>query len=471
MAPNIENATAPGKKPGLRRELGLRDLTLFGIVCLIGPRWLPVAAHAGPESIVLWLLASLLFGVPLAIAVATLMSTVRGSGGLYAWTRNTFGPAHGFLAFWVYWVGMAVWFPGMAVFYVSSSTFTLGPAYEHLADSRIFVLCASLAAVWIALFGNLIGLKTGKWLENAGAIAVALLGAILIAAGSFRWYYSGAATHITLMPKMSWNTAVFWAAIAYGISGAEYFGMMSDEIRSPEKTVKPAIWISTAFVAVFYAATTLALLVLLPPKDISEIHGLADGGKAAATVFGMPSIAVILGVLLLLHGFGAFGGVGTAISRMPFAAGTDRLLPDAFSRIHRRWHTPHVALLTLGIVASALLLLSQLGDTLRVAYQEIVSLTLIGGFLPYIYIFISTWKAGKRIAAALGFGVTIFSLVCTVVPTSDVTNVWLYEGKLAFGTAAMIGSGLWLYSKARTRISLDHANPALPDEFLYTIDE
>ena len=36
----------------------------------------------------------------------------------------------------------------------------------------------------------------------------------------------------------------------------------------------------------------------------------------------------------------------------------------------------------------------QLGDTMRAAYQALVSLTLIGGFLPYLYIFGSAWKAG-----------------------------------------------------------------------------
>src|SRR6185437_10156896 len=130
---------------------------------------------------------------------------------------------------------------------------------------------------------------------------------------------------------------MFWAAIAYGISGVEYFGMMSAEIRSPERTVKPAIWLATAFVAVFYAATTLALLVLLKPEAISEIRGIADGGEAIARVFAAPWISAAIGLLLLTQGFGAFGGVGTAISRMPFAAGADGLLPDAFGRVHARW--------------------------------------------------------------------------------------------------------------------------------------
>lgn len=107
--------------------------------------------------------------------------------------------------------------------------------------------------------------------------------------------------------------------------------------------------------------------------------------------------------------------------------------------------------MTLGVVASGLLLLSQLGNTMRVAYQEIGSLTFIGGFLPYIYILLSAWKAKRKVAAAVGLGVTLFCLVCSIMPTVDVENVWLFEGKLARGTAAMIGSGLLLYARGRAK--------------------
>lgn len=153
-----------------------------------------------------------LFGAPLAVAVATLMSKYPGPGGLYTWTRNDFGPAHGFMSFWVYWVGIAFFVPGAAVFYVSSSAYTFGHAYAHLADSRTFIVCVSLAAIWIALGSNLIGLRTGKWTENCGAIAVAILGALLIAATAVGWNHSGSATAIHLTPQMSWSTASLWAA-------------------------------------------------------------------------------------------------------------------------------------------------------------------------------------------------------------------------------------------------------------------
>ena len=187
---------------GLRRELGIRDLALFGIVGFTGPRWIPAAAHAGPGSVAIWLLAGLVVGAPLAVVVPALMAKYPGPGGLYGWTRNDFGPAHGFIAFWLYWVGMAFWFPSAAIFYVTSSAYTFGPAYAHLADSRTFLLCCALACMWIALGSNLIGLKTGKWTENAGAIAVGVLGAILVAAAALHGGRQGSATELNFVPKM-----------------------------------------------------------------------------------------------------------------------------------------------------------------------------------------------------------------------------------------------------------------------------
>ena len=44
-------------EPVLRKELGLRDLVLFNLAALISTRWISVAAHVGPGTIVLWLLA------------------------------------------------------------------------------------------------------------------------------------------------------------------------------------------------------------------------------------------------------------------------------------------------------------------------------------------------------------------------------------------------------------------------------
>ena len=143
----------------LRRELGLRDLTLFAIACIVGARWIPAAAHAGPGSVTLWLLAAIFFVVPLAASVAALSVKYPGAGGLYLWTRGDFGPWHGFLCFWMYWMGIASWFPTAALFYMKAGFSMLGGSYARLSENRIYLLAVALGAIWIALTSNLVGLK------------------------------------------------------------------------------------------------------------------------------------------------------------------------------------------------------------------------------------------------------------------------------------------------------------------------
>src|SRR5882724_8275073 len=168
----MAESTAPVQgEAALKRELGLRDLTLFAITCIVGVRWVPMAAHAGPGSITLWLIAAVFFVAPLAATVGTLSAKYPGAGGLYYWTRGDFGPWHGFLCFWIYWLGLAFWFPTAAMFYMSVGAYTMGPGFAHLADNRAFLITASLVAIWIALCTNIIRMRIGKWTENFGGAA------------------------------------------------------------------------------------------------------------------------------------------------------------------------------------------------------------------------------------------------------------------------------------------------------------
>jgi glutamate:GABA antiporter len=235
------------------------------------------------------------------------------------------------------------------------------------------------------------------------------------------------------------------------MSGLELAGLMGGEIRDPARTLPRAGWIASAFAVAFYVVATAALLVLLPPAQISELNGLPQGGQAAGQWLGAPWIAPLIAVLVLAGAVGQFGGLGSAVSRLPFAAGVDKLLPAPFASIHPRWGTPHVSILTFGVVASFLLVVIQLGDTLRAAYQELVSLMVIAGFLPYLYIFGSAWKAGKRLSALSGLAITVLALLCSVIPTAAIANVAMFEAKLAIGTLAVIGSAWLLYRRAASR--------------------
>jgi amino acid transporter len=438
-----ELATAPE----LRRELRLRDLTLFAITCIVGIRWLPAAAHAGPGSVTLWLLAAVFFVAPLAVAVSALAVKYPGAGGFYLWTRADFGPWHGFLCFWIYWIGIAFWFPSAAMFYMSAAVYTLGPSYAHLADNRIYLVTASLAAIWIALGTNIIGLRIGKWTENLGGVATWGLGGLFVVLAALVFTRQGSATPLHFVPKFSWDTISFWATIAYAMTGLELVSLMGAEIRDPERTLPRAGWIASAFATAFYSIMTIALLVLLRPQQISELNGLAQAGDTAARTIGVAWLSPLIALMVLATAVGQFGGLGSSTSRLPFAAGVDHLLPAAFGKIHPKWGTPHISMLALGAVGSFLLVVIQFGETARAAYQELVSLMVIAGFLPFIYIFGSAWKAGRRVSALSGWAMTALAILFSVAPTAEITNVWLFEGKLAAGTLAAIGSAWFIYRR------------------------
>lgn len=430
----------------LKRELGLRDVTLFTISCIVGTRWIAAAAHAGPGSIALWGAGALFFVVPLAIAVGGLAARHPEAGGHYLWTRADFGPWHGFLAFWAYWMGIAFWFPSATMFYMSAALSGVG-----LPVNRPLVLAASLAAIWGALIVNLVGMRVGKWMENVGGFSAWIVSGLFVALGAAVWWKRGAATAMNFTPAFDWATVNFWATIAYAMSGFELTGMLAGEVRDPARNLPRAGWIASGCATLFYSTATVALMVILPPDRITEMNGLAEAGAEGARTLGIGALGPVIAFLVVASGMGQLGGFGASVSRLPFAASADGLLPKAFARVHPRWHTPHVSILTLGGVATFLLLAIQLGDSLRGAYQELVSLMVITGFFPFLYIFGSSWKAGNRWSAVSGAAVTILAMLCAVVPTADTENVWVFWAKLAAGTLGVVGSA-WLVYRRRARI-------------------
>jgi len=444
----LDSAAESATAPKLKRELRVGDLTLFAIACIVSTRWLPIAAHAGPGSVTLWLLAAVFFVVPLTVSVAALVAKYPEAGGLYLWARRDFGAWHGFICFWVYWVGIAFLFPTATLLYAKVAFSLLGPSYSHLGENRYYLLAVALTLMWVGLGANIFGLKAGKWAENLGALATSAVGLLLVVVARMVWARRGIATPMHIVPKWDWGTVSFWAAIAYATSGMEGAGMMAGEICDPERTMRRAGWAAAAFAAVYYATATVALLIVLPPERISEMNGFAEIADSAGLLLGVAWLSPLLAILVLASGVGLIGGIGTASSRMPFVAGVDRLLPKAFGKVHPRWRTPHISILALGMAATFLLIAYQLGDTMRAAFDELVSLMVLTGFLPFLYIFASAWKAGKRLSAISGLAVTVLALVSSVVPPGEITNVWLFEGKLAAGTVAVVVSA-WLVYRRR----------------------
>ncbi|MBY0504159.1 MAG: APC family permease [Bryobacteraceae bacterium] len=423
----------------LPRTLGLRDVTLFGLSSIVGTRWLATAAHAGPGSVTLFLLAGLFFVVPMAQCIGLLAARRPHAGGQYVWAREDFGEWHGFLAFWLYWAGIACWFPNAALAYMSIGAYAIDPS---LVEHRTLIVSAAVASIAVGVGVNLLGARLGRWNQNAGGVATWLMVTLLIVTGVAVYLRQGSATPLHFAPPLAWETLSFWSQIAFALTGLELLGMMSGEIRDPARTIARAGGLAALLAVLCYSGATLAMVVLQKADTISELYGFMQ--VAAAGPAWLPAVFAALSMLTVL---GQFGGIGSGTARLSYAAARDGLLPPIFARVHPRWQTPHMSMLTLAGVSIALLLLMQLGDTLRAAYQELVSLMVLSSFVPFLYIFLCSWKAGLRLAPVCGIAVTLLALLFAAIPTSDIKNVWLYEAKIFGGLLLLLGAGRWIYAK------------------------
>ena len=436
-------------QPSLRRELRLWDLILFNISALAGIRWLAAAAHAGSGSLALWVLAALFFFLPSALVIARLSELFPEEGGMYIWTKRAFGDWHGFLCAWFYFVGNILYFPSLLLAGVTIASYMFGAEAVHLAGTVRFAIPVTLVALWLALLANLVGLRVGKWTSNLGGTGTYITAALLCAFGLWIALKYGSATPFHLVPQANWENLNFWSQIAFAFQGLELGAILGGEIRNPRTTIPKAAWIGGLACAAFYMAGTAAMLALLTPDKISPLTGLAEAGHAAAVRLGLPWIT---GCFALLVTAGIFGQVSTYIAgntRLPFAIGLDHYLPEAFGRLHPRWRTPHVSILTQGVLSSVLLIAMQLGETLRAAYQILVDMTVIVSFVPFVYIFGSGLRFGPKVAAASGLLVSLLAIALSLVPPPEVSGVLIFELKLAGGCVAFGLLGRWVFMASR----------------------
>ncbi len=258
----MSEAASSAAKPQLPRVMGFWDVMLFNNVTVLGPRWIAAAAHNGTSSISLWILAAVLFFVPTALVITELSTRFPEEGGLYAWAKDAFGEFHGFVAGWTYWIYTLFYFPALLFASAAMAAYIGGIGYAPMAQNRTFLLVVSFALFFVAVVMNIVGLRIGKWLQNAGAVGTFVPLVMLIVAAAWVWYRQGSVTQFTwsnIQPHWDWNTVNFWPQIAFAFGGLELVSSMSEEVREPRKTFPRAILGSGIVIATIYIAGTVAV--------------------------------------------------------------------------------------------------------------------------------------------------------------------------------------------------------------------
>jgi len=457
----------------LEKTLRTRDLVLFNVAAIVGMRWIALAAHSGPSSLSLWVLAALAFFVPQGLCVTALCSGIPEEGGLYVWSREAFGPRQGFVAGWLYWTSNILYFPTLTLSTVVFALYVFNFRFAALENSRAYTAGASLVLLAIALAFNIVGLNTGKWVQNVGGLAQWIPSAILLVLGVVALATAGSATPIparSLLPSLEKkDTIIFFAQICFGFAGLELAPMMAGEVHDPRRTFPRAIWISALTIAACYILGTLSMLWALPAGKISIIAGVNQAIAQAGAAHGLHWVGPPVALLMTLAGLGGLGAwlVGTA--RLLFVGGLDRYLPPVFGRTHPRWKTPYVALLVQAGLSAVFILAATQGSTVHTAYLMLVDATLIVYFIPYLYMFAAAIRlrvaiertpgaipvpggaAGSWIVNGVGFTTTLLAIILALVPPSDEAGKIGFFLKVFGGCTAFVVAGFLFYAWAERR--------------------
>lgn len=343
--------------PGLARELRRWDLVALVLNTIVGAGifGLPsrVQAQVGTYSVLAWLLCA----VPIVLIVlcfAEVGSRFKDTGGPYLYARAAFGSLIGFEVGWLMWLARVTAFAALGNLFVGYLGYFMPALSVGLGRASVIV-----AVVCSLTFANIVGVRSTATVTNVFTVGKLIPLLLFVAVGLF--FISPENYSLGVRPAYSsFSTAMLLMVFAY--SGFEAAVVPTGEARDPGRHFPFALLTGIAVVVVLFVLIQVVCIGTLPGLARSE-RPLSD----ASVSFLGGAGASIMAAGALVSVAGAMNGVVLVSSRLLFAMAEQRQLPGFLVTIHRRFHTPHVAILISALCMLGLTLSSTFISALTVS--------------------------------------------------------------------------------------------------------
>ncbi|BGE84239.1 MULTISPECIES: amino acid permease [Methylosinus] len=347
-----------GAKSGLRRVLGLWQLTAIGLGGLIGVgifvlTGVVAATQAGPAVSLSFVIAGVASAAA-ALCYAEFAGMIPAAGSAYTYAYAVLGELAAWIIGWdlllEYALVVAVVSIGWSG-YLQALLGQLGLALPLWAsgaagtgEGHIIDLAAILGALGVAL----LLVQRIEWGARFNAVMVLIKIAAVVLVVAAGLPHVRVENWTPFMPFGFGGVVEGAAVVFFAVFGYDTLTTAAEEAEDPQRQLPRAVLLSLAVALTLYIAMSFVLTGIARYDTLNNPAPVASAFAALGMRWTtlLVSIAAVAGIISVMLAF----LLGCA--RICFAMSRDGLLPAWFSQAHPRYHTPHRPTLVIGALTA-----------------------------------------------------------------------------------------------------------------------
>ncbi len=341
--------------PELKRGFGYWTVLCLSIGSILGTAIFFGASigaqYSGNMTLIAWVLLSII-AIYIAMCFGELVSMFPKSGGVYEYSKQTYGRFVSFMTGWTAWLVGNI---SIVALVVSSVTILIPDeaAWTKIALSMAIILLLNLIA--------LLGVEAASIaMIGFAAVIIAVITAI-IGKGFLKLSLDNLNPLFTHPPLAMFITIFFLMETYFGWESATY---LAEETKDPTKVIPRAIVHATITIAILGFFMMLVSLAYFKWTDLAELK--SPTATLANQLFGNAGgKAVVIGIVIAFLGSAASSVI--TMPRLLMAMARDKLMLSQMQAVNQTFNTPHKAII----------------------FQTIITIILIGMFSTNYHILLS----------------------------------------------------------------------------------
>src|SRR5215216_3951609 len=397
---------AHGQHEGLKKVLGVRDLTFFGVAAVIGAGIFSgigsAASNGGPGVVFLYLFTAVACGFA-ALCYAEFASTVPVSGSAYTYSYVAFGEIFAWIIGWDLLMEYAIGNVVVAISWSEYFTGLLDKAGMHIPDwltmdyvtakrgfaegteaatrawndaphlfgLRVLMDLPAFLIVALITYIVFIGIKESRSASNLMVIIKLAVIFLVIVLGA---YYVQPQNWSPFTPNGVSGILKGVSAVFFAYIGFDAISTTAEECKDPQKDLPRGMIYSLIICTILYVLLALVLtgMVRYTQLNVGDPLALIFEARGLKWISGIVAVSAIIATasVLLVFQLGQ--------PRIWMSMSRDGLLPKIFSKLHPVYKTPSFSTILAGLLVAI--------PALFLNLDTVLALTSIGTLFAFVLV-------------------------------------------------------------------------------------